>query len=42
MIDPVQLSLIIGIVTLCVERFFSYLSKIKKSECCGNVIENNV
>ena len=40
MLDPIQLGLIIGIITLFVERLFKYLSKIKKSECCGNIIEN--
>ena len=33
--DPVTLSLIIGISTLLIERFFRLMYKIHKSKCCG-------
>ena len=36
MLDPATISIIVGLVTLVVERVYAYLIKIKKSKCCGN------
>jgi hypothetical protein len=37
--DPISIGLIIGIVTLLIERTFYIIRKIKKSNCCGNEVE---
>jgi hypothetical protein len=37
--DPLELSIIIGVCTLLIERVFSWAGKIKKSSCFGGKIE---
>ena len=36
MLDPVTISIIVGLVTLVIERVYKYIKKIKRSKCCGN------
>jgi hypothetical protein len=35
--DPIQISMLIGISTLIIERFFSWIQKIKHSKCKNNL-----
>lgn len=39
MLDPATITIIAGLATLLVERGFTWLGKIRKSSCCGNLIE---
>ena len=39
MVDPVTITLIVGVATLLVERFFVWASKIKSSDCWGFKME---
>jgi len=34
MADPIQISMVIGIVTLVVERIFKFAYRVSSSECC--------
>jgi hypothetical protein len=34
--DPINISILIGISTLIIERFFSWMQKIKHSKCKNN------
>jgi hypothetical protein len=36
--DPVTLTLIVGISTLLIERLFKWTMKIKSSSCCNHAI----
>ena len=38
MIDPISISLIVGLSALLIERIFDYLKRIKKSKCLGTEI----
>lgn len=37
--EPSTILIIIGLATLIVERGFLWALKIRKSECCGNIVE---
>lgn len=37
--EPTTIIIIIGLITLLIERGFSWAIKIKKSECCGTKVE---
>lgn len=39
MLDPVTITIIVGLVTLVVERIYKYMIKIERSKCCGNITE---
>ena len=34
--DPISISLLVGICTLLIERVYSLLRRVKKSQCCDN------
>ena len=42
MLGPVEIGLIIGIVTLFTERMFVWMARIKKSSCLGFNYEREV
>lgn len=37
--DPATIAILVGLGSLCVERLFSLLNKMKRSSCCGNKVE---
>lgn len=37
--DITTITIVIGLITLIIERGASWFMKIKKSKCCGNIIE---
>lgn len=39
--EPSTIIIVVGLVTLIVERVFSLTMRIKKSNCCGNEIVMN-
>jgi hypothetical protein len=39
MIDPIQIGIIVTLVTLIIERGFKWGMKIHRSKCCGNEVE---
>lgn len=39
--DPVTVGLLIGVITLLIERLFKWAGRIKESECCGVKIERD-
>ena len=39
MLDAVTVSLLIGMVTLIIERMFTVIKRIHKSSCCNSTIE---
>lgn len=37
--DPTTILIITTLITLTIERIFSWAVKVKKSKCCGNIVE---
>lgn len=39
MVEPTTIIIIIGLVTLLIERAFDWVRRIRYSECCGGKVE---